>query len=130
MQARSQDIAGDSWTPHVLLIDATEVETGDLDDLHHQLSALSTAGRVATAVVMRGGSAPVPPVAGAHVTSDGTLSLPVILGADRCAAAALTDADLGRPPGACSSTPNRTTPRSHRRPWTSRGRRTWTTPVR
>jgi hypothetical protein len=28
------------------------------------------------------------------VTSDGLLSLPVILGADRCAAAALTDADL------------------------------------
>ena len=36
----------------------------------------------------------MPPVAGAHVTSDGLLSLPVILGADRCAAAALTDADL------------------------------------
>ena len=47
-EARSQDIAGDSWTPHVLLIDATEVEPADLDDLHQQLSALSTAGRVAT----------------------------------------------------------------------------------
>ena len=28
VQARSQDIAGDSWTPHVLLIDATGFETG------------------------------------------------------------------------------------------------------
>ena len=57
VQARSQDIAGDSWTPQVLLIDATGLETADLDDLHRQLSALSNAGRVATAVVMRGGSA-------------------------------------------------------------------------
>ena len=55
VQARSQDIAGDSWTPQVLLIDATGFETGDIDDLHRQLSALSNAGRVATAVVMRGG---------------------------------------------------------------------------
>src|SRR4029077_18159063 len=82
------------WTPHVLLIDATDVEPADLDDLDQQLSALAAAGRVATAVVLRGGPAPGPPVAGAHVTSDGLLSLPVILGADRCAAAALTDADL------------------------------------
>lgn len=95
VQARSQDIAGDSWTPQVLLIDATGFETGDIDDLHRQLSALSNAGRVATAVVMRGGSATAAPVASATLTADGTLTLPVILGADHCAAAALTDTDLG-----------------------------------
>ncbi len=95
VKARSQDVAGDSWTPQVLLIDATGFGAGDLDDLHQQLSALSSAGRVATAVVMRGGSAAAAPVARANLTSDGTLTLPVILGADHCAAAALTDTDLG-----------------------------------
>ena len=71
----------------------------------------------------------MPPVAGAHVTSDGLLSLPVFLGADRCAAAALTDADLS---GllALFDHAEQDTVAIHRPLWMSRGQRTWTTPVR
>src|SRR5664279_3375156 len=94
VSARARDIAGDSWTPQVLLIDATGVDPADLDALHAQVSALTEAGRVATAVVMTGGPPPAAPVAQAVLTADGKLSVPAILGAEPVAAAALTGSNL------------------------------------
>ena len=78
----------------MLLIDATGVDPADLDALHAQVSALTEAGRVATAVVMTGGPPPAAPVAQAVLTADGKLSVPAILGTEQIAAAALTGSDL------------------------------------
>ena len=130
VSARARDIAGDSWTPHVLLIDATGVDPADLDDLHAQVSALTEAGRVATAVVMTGGPPPAAPVRQrSSPRPTGRCPCRSILGADQIAAAALTD-PIWTGCWRCSPMPRAATSRSHHRSWTSRGRPTWTTPVR
>ena len=95
LRARAGDIAGDSWAPQVLLIDASNIPAGDLDQLQTQLVALAGAGRIATAVLMIGAAGPsTADITTAEVTAAGALRMPRILGEGIITAACMTDADV------------------------------------
>lgn len=94
LRARSGDIAGDSWTPQVLLIDASNIPAADLDQLQAQLVELAGVGRIATAVVMTGGGPSTAEIAAAEVTAAGVLRLPRLFGEGTITAACMTAADV------------------------------------
>jgi nucleoid-associated protein YgaU len=94
VSARAGDVAGDSWTPQVLLIDATDVPAGEVEALNEHLAALGAAGRAATAVVLTGGPATAAPVAAVQLTADGKLTLSGVLGNDQLDAASLSLSEL------------------------------------
>ena len=96
LRARAEDIAGDSWTPQVLLIDASNIPAEDLVQLQARLVELAGAGRIATAVLMTGAAGPstAAEITTAEVTAGGALRMPRILGEGTITAACMTDADV------------------------------------
>ena len=95
LRARAGDIAGDSWTPQVLLIDASNIPAEDLVQLQARLVELAGAGRIATAVLMTNAAGPsTAEITTAEVTAAGALRMPRILAEGSITAACMTDADV------------------------------------
>lgn len=72
LTGRVQDIAGDSWMPQVLLIDATDDDEDEILTLQQTLQEMTLAGRATTAVVLSGAPS-VGGVAEITVSSGGEL---------------------------------------------------------
>ena len=95
LRARAGDIAGDSWTPQVLLIDASNIPAEDLVQLQARFVELAGAGRIATAVLMTGAAGPsTAEITTVEVAAAGALRMPRILGEGSITAACLTEADV------------------------------------
>lgn len=93
LTGRVQDIAGDSWMPQVLLIDATDDDEDEILTLQQTLQEMTLAGRATTAVVLSGAPS-VGGVAEITVSTDGELRFPELWGSDRLVAARLSDGEI------------------------------------
>ena len=93
LAGRVLDVAGDSWMPQVLLIDATGDEEQDIVALQDTLREMADVGRATTAVVLSGAPS-VGGVAELTVTAQGELRFPELWGPEPLAAARLSDAEI------------------------------------
>ena len=93
LAGRVGDVAGDSWMPQVLLIDATD-DDQQIVTLQQILGEMAQAGRATTAVVMTGAPS-VGGVAEITVTAEGELRFPELWGPARLTAARLGDTEIG-----------------------------------
>lgn len=93
LTGRIRDIAGDSWMPQVLLIDATGDDENEILTLQQTLQEMTLAGRATTAVVVSGAPS-VGGVAEMTVSTAGELRFPELWGSDRLIAARLSDGEI------------------------------------
>ena len=94
LAGRVGDVAGDSWMPQVLLIDATDDDEQQIVMLQQILGEMAQGGRATTAVVMTGAPS-VGGVAEITVTAEGELRFPELWGPARLTAARLGDTEIG-----------------------------------
>jgi hypothetical protein len=93
LAGRVGDVAGDSWMPQVLLIDAAEDDEEQILRLRQVLEEMARAGRATTAVVLSGAPSNGG-VAEITVTADGELRFPELWGPARLTAARLGDTEI------------------------------------